>query len=178
MFTKDNVKSLLNESIYTVTFKKVDGTIRTMRCTLKPEYIPEARSPSYEVNDVVTVWDMEENGWRRFIVDNILSMNKERETKLDLPYVVKDFHQSLVKQWLENANDQAEELDELFSRFTTALRNTNESVLYYMIFWNNGSSGAAESPQTQLYRRELERRGKPYDAKIAEIIEKEVEPYY
>ena len=61
-----------------VVFTKVDGTKREMHCTLLPEYLPVM-----EVNTnikyrpsptIVTAWDLEQNDWRSFKFESILSI--------------------------------------------------------------------------------------------------------
>ena len=40
IFTKESLVDLLKNNVVTVTFTKVDGTDRTMKCTLLGEYVP------------------------------------------------------------------------------------------------------------------------------------------
>lgn len=69
-----NLTELLRSSIVEVTFTKVDGTERVMRCTLQPQYLPESiekegvkvRNP-----DVQSVWDIDINAWRSFRFDSV-----------------------------------------------------------------------------------------------------------
>jgi len=66
--------TLLQEQLRTrvlrVTFTKADGSKRVMRCTTKPSLLPE---PIVENNDhLVTVWDLENAGFRRFRKDAVL----------------------------------------------------------------------------------------------------------
>lgn len=84
IFTKENIVDMLKDSVITVTFTKVDGTERIMKCTLLSEYIPT--TPSSASNQVllqeggsgsdnnVSVWDVEANGWRSFRVSNVKSI--------------------------------------------------------------------------------------------------------
>jgi hypothetical protein len=79
MFYRDQILKDLREYVLEVQFKKVDGTDRTMRCTLRPDLLP----PSYateiyeekkfhkENEQVIAVWDITKAGWRSFRVDNI-----------------------------------------------------------------------------------------------------------
>lgn len=64
----------LRGAVVTVTFEKVDGTTRVMRCTLLPEYLPEeyrGNAPllTETTPQTVSVWDVEASGWRSFRVD-------------------------------------------------------------------------------------------------------------
>lgn len=59
-----------------VTFKKADGTIREMECTLKEDYIPLVENP--KVSDTLcTVWDTKLDAWRSFKFENITKINFE-----------------------------------------------------------------------------------------------------
>jgi hypothetical protein len=69
----------LNNSVITVTFEKVDGSMRTMRCTLIPSYLPEEyRSTKPMLTETtpltVSVWDVEQSGWRSFRLDSVRSV--------------------------------------------------------------------------------------------------------
>jgi hypothetical protein len=61
-----------------VKFKKVDGTERVMICTLKRDLIPEDQlpkgdSPKKSNDDVLPVFDIENNGWRSFRKDSVVT---------------------------------------------------------------------------------------------------------
>lgn len=59
-----------------VTFTKVDGTIRTMPCTLREAALPErdatklteAKAPNYKN---ISVWCLDKKEWRSFRVANV-----------------------------------------------------------------------------------------------------------
>lgn len=59
----------------TVTFTKVDGSERTMQCTLKEDkVIPYEKKTDRvrpENTEVLRVWDLEKNEWRGFRLDSI-----------------------------------------------------------------------------------------------------------
>jgi len=65
----------LKEQEVVVSFKKVDGTIRDMKCTLMENRIPEDKKPKSEnskKNDsVLPVFDIEKDSWRSFRWDSI-----------------------------------------------------------------------------------------------------------
>lgn len=66
----------LRNAVLTVTFEKVDGTERVMRCTLLPQYLPEefkAKAPmlTETTPTTISVWDLDVSGWRSFRVDNV-----------------------------------------------------------------------------------------------------------
>lgn len=80
MFTKESLVDLLKNNVVTVTFTKVDGSERTMKCTLLGEYVPppvEGKVLLQEnagSDNNISVWDTEVNGWRSFRVSNVKSV--------------------------------------------------------------------------------------------------------
>lgn len=74
------IKDLLHTGPCMVQFTKVDGTKRTMKCTLAESLIPpptgakktERTKPVNE--DVLAVWDLEKFGWRSFRLDTLLEI--------------------------------------------------------------------------------------------------------
>lgn len=81
IFTKENLIDMLRNNVVTVTFTKVNGEERTMKCTLMAEYVPNASSNNGKVliqeseSKAISVWDMEANGWRSFRVDNVKNIS-------------------------------------------------------------------------------------------------------
>lgn len=79
MLDKYELKQQLQNGVATVVFEKKDGTTRSMRCTLLAEYLPvrsEAQllteeAPRKENDDILSVWDLEADGWRSFRIDSI-----------------------------------------------------------------------------------------------------------
>jgi hypothetical protein len=57
-----------------VTFAKVDGTIREMKCTLKDGVIPAVTNPK-ESDTLCTVWATDVTAWRSFKFENIKRIN-------------------------------------------------------------------------------------------------------
>jgi hypothetical protein len=81
MMNKYELKQQLQGSVVSVVFTKADGTERTMRCTLLAEYLPAAEGAQLltegtrkENDDVLSVWDIENDGWRSFRLDSIKSV--------------------------------------------------------------------------------------------------------
>ena len=69
---RDQLKDFLSKSEAVIVFEKKDGTIREMRCTLKPEYLPPLKgSNSARSMEVLPVWDLDKNAWRSFRLDSI-----------------------------------------------------------------------------------------------------------
>ena len=82
MFDKYELKEIITNSVSTVVFTKLDGTERELKCTLLPEYLPaqpvvegqqlliEGLTKAENPN-TLSVWDMENNGWRSFRIDTV-----------------------------------------------------------------------------------------------------------
>ena len=81
MWTKESVAEILREGIVDIQFIKKDGSLREMRCTLNEEYLPkaEATSTKKENPDVLSVWDIDNNGWRSFIVKQLVWVGKHND---------------------------------------------------------------------------------------------------
>jgi len=76
----NSLVEMLQKSVVTVTFTKVDGTERVMNCTLLPQYLPEQyrnKAPMLLEQSPLTVsaWDVDASGWRSFRLDNIKSVH-------------------------------------------------------------------------------------------------------
>ena len=74
------LKSLLSERAVSITFIKSDGTERVLKCTLNSELITgkvttepkEPKTATRKVSDeVLPVFDLENDGWRSFRWDSI-----------------------------------------------------------------------------------------------------------
>jgi hypothetical protein len=95
MFIREDIKETLKGCIAKVTFEKSDGSMREMRCTLIDTYLPplkvlaEGETPAVrkENLEVLSVWDVDNNGWRsfridsvqKFAIDTVFVFNKEVE---------------------------------------------------------------------------------------------------
>ncbi len=82
MFTRDGLIDMLRHNIVTVTFTKVNGDERVMKCTLRGELIPNAPTRNGELvveqkstSNNVSVWDIDANGWRSFRVENVKNIS-------------------------------------------------------------------------------------------------------
>lgn len=58
----------------TVTFKKADGTMRTMNCTTKEGIRPVVENKKHS-DTLCTVWDTDLGAWRSFKFENITSID-------------------------------------------------------------------------------------------------------
>jgi hypothetical protein len=59
-------RDILRENAAIVRFEKVNGEIRTMKCTLQPEAYDnyEFKGGENPDEDVLPVWDLEKDAWR------------------------------------------------------------------------------------------------------------------
>lgn len=73
----DELRELLRTDIVTVVFTKKDGSKREMVCTTMPDYMPPVSGTSSSIDSLVTVWDLENVGWRSFKFDSIQSVDTE-----------------------------------------------------------------------------------------------------
>ena len=70
MLTNEEMLDKLHNEICEVTFTKRDGSERVMICTLKDDFLPSVPaanlSEGRKFNDMISVWDIEEDAWRGF----------------------------------------------------------------------------------------------------------------
>jgi hypothetical protein len=79
-FTKQEIKSALQKGAGEITLTKTDGNKRILKCTLHPDKLPvvefvEGKVSKPENPDTLSVWDLDNNGWRSFRIDSIISAN-------------------------------------------------------------------------------------------------------
>ncbi len=83
LYNRDTVIEDLRKNVAEVTFTKVNGSNRVMRCTLDPQHLPpqyitedidKEKTFHKEKPDVITAWDMENKGWRSFRIDSVTYM--------------------------------------------------------------------------------------------------------
>jgi hypothetical protein len=70
------LRGLLHSNIVNVTFTKVDGTERTMKCTLNPEFLPavpvtEAKKERKVSPTSIAVFEVDLKEWRSFRVADV-----------------------------------------------------------------------------------------------------------
>jgi hypothetical protein len=85
MIDRYELKQILENSVTTVVFTKVNGEKREMKCTLLSEYLPKSDVAGKQlITETLTkeenpstlrVWDVENNGWRSFRMDSINSVS-------------------------------------------------------------------------------------------------------
>ena len=89
--TKLDLKGLLEQNVIVVDFTKLDGDKRIMTCTLREDMKPRAtkvdpmsQKKIREISDaVVSVWDVNAQGWRSFRYDRINSVDIVDEYKTE-----------------------------------------------------------------------------------------------
>ena len=94
--TKEDLKLLLEQNVIEVNFNKLNGDKRVMTCTLRDDMKPRATKDDTlsqkkvrEISDaVVSVWDVNAQGWRSFRYDRmnsaeILEIYKEEWFRYD-----------------------------------------------------------------------------------------------
>jgi hypothetical protein len=79
--TKTEITEILRKQDATVTFTKKDGTQRVMRCTLRPDALPEMITESTrtsterrESDSTIAVWDLDLGAWRSFRLDSLVEI--------------------------------------------------------------------------------------------------------
>lgn len=82
MYERDAVLNDLRSHVIEVTFTKVNGEQRVMRCTLKQSLLPksyvenineqkEEKDFHQQNPNVVAAWDVQKGGWRSFRLDSV-----------------------------------------------------------------------------------------------------------
>jgi hypothetical protein len=78
MFDYNMIYNALRGGVATITFNKLDGTERVMRCTLKDDYLPEQYRGKgamlTEGGNTMRVYDLDLNEWRSFRVDTVTGL--------------------------------------------------------------------------------------------------------
>jgi len=80
--TRDEITEKLKTGIFHVTFTKLDGTVRTMPCTLSESLLPPASKTDAltqkKVRDIsaeiMVVWCTDRAAWRSFRVANVMEI--------------------------------------------------------------------------------------------------------
>lgn len=75
------IRELLYEGVYEITFTKVNGETRTMPCTLDSKLLPPQPLKEFHETRVykpetLSVWCLDKMEWRSFRVANVLKMVK------------------------------------------------------------------------------------------------------
>jgi len=77
--TKESIRSLLKNDVLEVVFIKTDGSVREMKCTLQEKFVEAYDKKTDKVkpesDNVISVWDLDNNGWRSFKLDSIQTVS-------------------------------------------------------------------------------------------------------
>ena len=77
IFTREQILPQLQQGVCELFFKKVNGSIRHMTCTLNPEFLPMLEQTKVGMSnepinpDVIPVWDLDKQDWRSFRVNTV-----------------------------------------------------------------------------------------------------------
>lgn len=82
-YNRDTLLEMLHSRIVTLRFRKADDSIRVMNGTLKAELLPPTPPDKYDVDainivsdqNLLTVWDVNAEGWRSFHLDRLIEVN-------------------------------------------------------------------------------------------------------
>jgi len=86
---KSELTNQLQNSTVNIEFKKVNGEVRNMKCTLREGIIPKAskadtlsQTKVRKVSpEVLVVWDVNKNDWRSMRWDNIVEVTNEQQSE-------------------------------------------------------------------------------------------------
>lgn len=81
---KAGLQALFATGVFSVTFIKADGYLRTLKVTLDPEYVPaaepaEGKGTRASNDNVAIVYDMDAGQWKSFKIDSLVSISKVYE---------------------------------------------------------------------------------------------------
>lgn len=81
--TNEEMLDRLHKEICEVTFVKNDGSHRVMICTLKADFLPYVSATDMtegrKYNDMISVWDIEEDAWRAFKPSRVIKFESSPE---------------------------------------------------------------------------------------------------
>ena len=84
----EGLRNMLRGAVVEVTFRKADGTLRTMLASTNPMYIPdydpEAEPSGAWSNETLRVIDTELGEWRSFRYDSVLNVFETNMPVLEL----------------------------------------------------------------------------------------------
>jgi hypothetical protein len=72
--SKASLIDMLQNNIYVIKFKKLNGETREMTCTLMEEFLPTSKYK--KTKNSISVWDTDKNAWRSFRYTNLISVTK------------------------------------------------------------------------------------------------------
>lgn len=81
-YSQQQLEAMLSTGLSRITFYKVDGSLRELVCTRDMSIVPEDMQPTSTTNRVkssttVTVYDTEDDCWKSFLVENLVTIDRE-----------------------------------------------------------------------------------------------------
>ena len=74
---KQELVEQLQSGVVEIQFTKVNGELRTMKCTLNASYLPQQtdveETASKSNQNTIAVWDLDKEAWRSFRVESVQS---------------------------------------------------------------------------------------------------------
>lgn len=85
MLAREQYIELLKAGEVSVTFKKKDGEVRVLRCSLNEDLLPPKPPVEFKVEkpdrnihlDQIRVFDLDSMSWRSFIINNVIMLEGE-----------------------------------------------------------------------------------------------------
>lgn len=73
MWNKNELSEMLRDRALEISFIKKDGSRRVMNCSLQEKYLSknDKETTKKENDSVLSVWDIDNSGWRSFRLDSI-----------------------------------------------------------------------------------------------------------
>ena len=82
MYNRDTILKDLRENVVEISFNKVNGENRVMRCTLMAAHLPKSYNENVQEQteekefhqknpNVIAAWDVLKGGWRSFRIDSV-----------------------------------------------------------------------------------------------------------
>ena len=79
-FVRSELQTQLQTEVLEVTFTKVNGDKRVMNCTLMEGILPsnttENKTDKKVNEDILSVWDVDANGWRSFRMNAVTQVRQ------------------------------------------------------------------------------------------------------
>jgi hypothetical protein len=76
-YNRDVLLLDLRENVIEVSFDKINGQPRIMRCTLMKDFLPENYIEQLDERfhhknpNIIAVWDLDNKGWKAFRIDSV-----------------------------------------------------------------------------------------------------------
>lgn len=83
-----SLRENLQDHVCVVSFVKVNGEHRQMRCTLRDDIVPKVEpkenSKPRKINEnVLSVWDIDKSDWRSFRIESVQSVTVDNDPSVE-----------------------------------------------------------------------------------------------